>query len=475
MNLHALVVAVAALLLVPLLWSALVAATRGRDGAPLESAAEVRVLAIMLAPIAIGAACLLWAAAPRPYALPPLLPDAHLFEDSPAIVSHSANVARPAWAVDWLGLGAATLAAAYALGFVFAAARLILAQARIARIEAHARPASARWGEGVAVTEARVSAFVGMSGKVILSRSLIETLTPAQIALIIAHERSHLRRGDAYAFAAFAWIDALWWFNPFVRAQTRACRLAAELACDAAATAGAPDMRKAYAQALIVALKHAAGDALPCAPAVFSTWILGDHRMRIARIMSPASAPRKFAGWGVYVAACVLAAPIAVMQLAIAQPSVAAAVELQPASAPPPSAASAASVFSFVPVSGRISSPFGRRDDPITGKPALHVGVDFAAPEGTEIVAPAAGRVVRVVQQDWGYGKVITIDHGDGLVTRFAHLSAFEVSEGQHVDAGQAIGRVGSTGRSTTGPHLHFEVWRNRRPIDPAPLLPAPH
>ncbi|MES1158817.1 MAG: peptidoglycan DD-metalloendopeptidase family protein [Terricaulis silvestris] len=467
MSLHALIVPVAALLLVPLAWSGVVAGMRTltqRDRAPHEGGAELRVLAIMLAPVLVGALCLAWASAPQPYAPPPLLADAHFFEVTAPAPTIGADVVAPSF--DWFGASALALAITYAIGFAWRAARLSFAQARVARIAARARDASEVWGAGVAITDARVSAFVGPNRKVILPRVLVATLAPAQIALIIAHERGHLRRGDALAFTAFAWIDAACWFNPFVRLQTRRCRLAAELACDAAATAGAPDMRRAYAQTLIAALKHTAGDALPCAPAVFSTWIVGDHRMRIARIMEPAAPPRKRAAWGVYAAASLLAAPVFVLQLAIAQPSAVSAPQ------PAPSAVQPSTVFSVVPVSGRVTSPFGPRNDPDTGKPAQHTGIDFAAPEGTEIVAPAPGRVTRVAEWPAGMGKLIDIDHGNGLTTRYAHLSAFEVTEGQQVTSGQAIGRVGSTGRSSTGPHLHFEVRRNGELVDPAPLLP---
>ncbi|MES1199830.1 MAG: peptidoglycan DD-metalloendopeptidase family protein [Pseudomonadota bacterium] len=473
MSLHALTIAVAVFLLAPLAWSGAVASARAltRDnGAPLESGSELRVLSIMLAPVLVGGLCLAWAAAPKPYALPPLLPETHLFESAAAITSHAVRVAPLSPRFDWFGAGVAAFAVAYAFGFIWSAARLRLAQVHIARIAARASDASAAWGEGVALTESRVSAFLGPCGKVVLPRDLVETLTPAQIALIIAHERSHHRRGDAYTFAALAWVDVVCWFNPFVRAQTGRCRLAAELACDAAAIADAPQMRKAYAQALLAALKHAAGDALPCAPAASSTWIVGDHRMRIARIMQPARRPRKRALWAVYAAAGLLAAPVSMMQLAIAQPSAvhaSAATTAQPNIAP-------STVFSVVPVAGPITSPFGERRDPSIG-PTPHNGIDFGAPVGAPILAPGAGRVITVDERPYGYGKVIEIDHGGGLVTRYAHLSAFEATEGQQVTAGQEIGRVGETGHSVTGPHLHFEVLRDGRNVDPAPLLPATH
>jgi murein DD-endopeptidase MepM/ murein hydrolase activator NlpD len=298
---------------------------------------------------------------------------------------------------------------------------------------------------------------------------LIAALTPAQIALVVAHERAHVRRGDALFYAMLAWADALFWFNPFVRAQTRRCRLAAELACDAAVTAASPQMRRAYAQALIAALKHTAGDALQCAPAVFSTRIVGEHRMRIGEIMHGAASRRKRPAWAVCVAACLVATPLGALQIAVAQTDGA----RRPAEGAPASQVAAAltTTFSIAPLAADVVSKFGTRANPHGGEPQFHTGVDYSAPEGAAIVAPAAGRVTRVESYRGGHGKLLEIDHGGGLVTRYTHLSTFEVSEGQQVAAGQLIARVGNTGLST-GPHLHVVVLRDGREIDPESVLP---
>lgn len=121
-----------------------------------------------------------------------------------------------------------------------------------------------------------------------------------------------------------------------------------------------------------------------------------------------------------------------------------------------------------------ISSGFGYRADPFTGGAAFHAGLDFRGPIGTPIFAAAKGRVSFVgVKQ--GYGNCIEIDHGNGLMTRYAHMSRFVARPGQMVEAGASIGAIGSTGRST-GPHLHFEVRIHDRPVNPRPFLEAaPH
>jgi murein DD-endopeptidase MepM/ murein hydrolase activator NlpD len=124
------------------------------------------------------------------------------------------------------------------------------------------------------------------------------------------------------------------------------------------------------------------------------------------------------------------------------------------------------------PVSGgRVGSPFGFRIDPITGRSALHTGLDFPADIGTPILA-AAGGVVVVQELHPAYGNMVEVDHGNDLITRYAHTSRVLVKKGDIVKRGQKIAEVGSTGRST-GPHLHFEVWVTGVPQDPARFLAA--
>ena len=101
----------------------------------------------------------------------------------------------------------------------------------------------------------------------------------------------------------------------------------------------------------------------------------------------------------------------------------------------------------------------------------MHAGVDFRAPSGHPVRAAAAGRVT-MARRNGGYGNMVEIDHGRGMTTRYAHLSAILVKSGQRVRPGQIIGRVGSTGRST-GPHLHYETRVNDRAVDPERFLRA--
>ncbi len=118
---------------------------------------------------------------------------------------------------------------------------------------------------------------------------------------------------------------------------------------------------------------------------------------------------------------------------------------------------------------GFISSYFGERQDPFTGEEAIHKGVDFAGNLGDEVVAVAAG-VVTWAGVRAGYGKLIEISHGNGFITRYAHNEKTLVSVGDAVTRGEPIALMGSSGRST-GPHVHFEVLKNGRQVDPLTFI----
>ena len=114
---------------------------------------------------------------------------------------------------------------------------------------------------------------------------------------------------------------------------------------------------------------------------------------------------------------------------------------------------------------GWLSSAYGNRIDPISGQPAWHAGVDFAGSQGSDVLAVASGVVVFADRRD-GYGKLIEVNHGNGISTRYGHHEKLLVKVGEIVKKGDVIGEMGSSGRST-GPHVHFEVLRNGRTIDP--------
>ncbi len=122
-----------------------------------------------------------------------------------------------------------------------------------------------------------------------------------------------------------------------------------------------------------------------------------------------------------------------------------------------------------LPTSGRLTSPFGKRIHPVTGKSSFHTGIDLANSSGTSIVASRNGKVIFAGRKGT-YGNLIVIRHSNGMETAYAHLSAIQVSVGQNVTQGQQIGKMGTTGRST-GSHLHFEIRVNGTGVNPYSYL----
>ena len=125
---------------------------------------------------------------------------------------------------------------------------------------------------------------------------------------------------------------------------------------------------------------------------------------------------------------------------------------------------------SMWPVSGRmVLSPFGHRTDPFSGEGAFHKGVDISSPAGTPVMATADG-IVTHTEIESGYGRLVVVDHGNGIQTYYAHLSRFYAHAGQEVRRGEIVGFVGSSGR-VTAPHLHYEVRLGGGPVNPYPYL----
>jgi len=133
---------------------------------------------------------------------------------------------------------------------------------------------------------------------------------------------------------------------------------------------------------------------------------------------------------------------------------------------------SALSMPVSVPAPGaQITSRYGKRKDPFLGRLAFHSGIDFRTRTGTPVRASGSGTVVRAGRAG-GYGNMVEIDHGHGLTTRYAHLSKILVKKGERVVAGATIAKSGNSGRST-GPHLHYEIRRNGKAINPIGIIQA--
>ncbi|MEQ1885228.1 MAG: M23 family metallopeptidase [Bryobacteraceae bacterium] len=124
---------------------------------------------------------------------------------------------------------------------------------------------------------------------------------------------------------------------------------------------------------------------------------------------------------------------------------------------------------SLWPVTGRLLSRFGERQDPFSGEGSMHTGVDISAPMGTQVQAAADG-IVTHAEFMGGYGRLVVIEHGNGMRTYYAHLSRFDVVPGQEIRRGEILGLSGASGR-VTSPHLHFEVRIGASPVNPSPYL----
>ncbi|MEO0814232.1 MAG: M23/M56 family metallopeptidase, partial [Myxococcota bacterium] len=300
-----------------------------------------------------------------------------------------------------------TMLAVYLLGCAVMLTRLVLSRRRLLNLETQAVPFAHR--DEVRLTDHPITPFVGPHRSVVVPAILVARLTRRQLDLVIEHENIHIERRDPQWFLGLSVLDALFWFHPWVRHQTKRCRLAAELAVDARVREVDPRL---YASTLIDAVKHTAGAQLSQVPAAARG---SDMRIRIQRVLRPhAKAPRR---WRLAIAS-VLLFPIIAAQWSVVYAT----------TKGPPS-------FEITPVEGRITSKFGRVPGP-KKKKRNHTGIDISAPSGTPIVAPAAGRVVQAERSKVKYGNLLVLDHGNGFVTRYAHLKSFEVNVNDRVAVG---------------------------------------
>lgn len=431
--------------LVPVLWSLGVFVIQ-KLAAPLpkDDFSEKAYLAAMLAAPVLG---LVWslfpAAAPStPLPLPEWIHGDILAGDTPGVAS------ADGYAVPYLQTALILVAVIYFAGLIRHTFTLGRSFLKLFQLERSSRTSETR---DLLITPHRISAFATLSGKIIVSEALYNSLSDVELTLIRQHELCHIVRKDPLWFSLLAGVDCLFWFNPVIRHQTERCRMAAEIACDHAALKAAPEMRGVYARSLVSALKHTAGNALHCVPAAFSKPSKGDYRMRMTEIMRPSGPVSKSARTTLVAGLSLLIIPVGLIQVAIAETS----------------AIASSFQMTFWPIDGKLTSKYGERIHPVTKEPAFHRGVDWGAAKGTPVKVVAAGTVIRA-EFDEGYGNIIDVDHGNDVVTRYSQLDSLGVSTGETVSTGQIIGKVGASGRYATGPHLHFEILQSGAHRDPA-------
>ncbi len=297
---------------------------------------------------------------------------------------------------------------------------------------------------------------------ILLPMSLLDRVSVNDAILMGAHEMAHIKRGDTWLFAFITAVKAVFWFNPFVHRIAARANLAAEQAADALViTSGAS--RRQYAQCFVEGLRFAVGSPRADHALVpsFTPFDKRSRRERLDAILSRAggspmlSVPNKIG---------MTLSIVAAAGLAFAQAALAVAPK-PPGEALPQS-----------PVEGEVTFGFGKKSKALGAeRPQTHEGIDLRAPKGTTVRAAGDGKIVAATNRYKGqpaWGNVVVIDHGHGLITRYAHLDRYVVKKGDYVKAGKAIGAVGSTGKSS-GPHLHFEVIQDGIHIDPAPVIAA--
>jgi murein DD-endopeptidase MepM/ murein hydrolase activator NlpD len=296
------------------------------------------------------------------------------------------------------------------------------------------------------------------------------------LILMCAHELAHVRRGDTRLFTATSLARALFWFNPFVHALAARVELAAEEGADSLVLKAGAD-RRAYAVCFVEGLKFAASRSQPSfayAPS-FTPQGRDGRKRRLDSILSANGESKMALSTKLLLGAAATTALVAaIAQAAWAVDPEVAAEKRRKAAAQPESG------LSVDPVAGEVTLGYRKGyADLSTGEPRTHTGVDIKAAKGAAVVAAGDGVVVEATDRyrdNPNWGKVVVIDHGHGLVTRYAHLDSYDVRKGDRVKAGERIAAVGATGK-VTGPHLHFEALRDGKPVEPklatAPVAPA--
>ena len=297
---------------------------------------------------------------------------------------------------------------------------------------------------------------------VVMPYNLLDRISIEDAALMGAHEMAHIKRGDVALFALCSVAKAVFWFNPFMHRICARANLAAEQGADALVLARGVDRRQ-YAHCFVQGLRLAAGTRNGFAGEFIPSFTPFDKRSRRERLDAILSGQSEASFLSLGNKVALGAGAVAAAGLAFAQAAFAVS--------PPP----VKEALPVAPVEGEISAKFGTKGKFLGDDRPSHEGIDIRAALGTPVRAPGDGKVIDATdhyRSGDAWGKVVVIDHGHGLVTRFAHLDSYLVKKGDKVRAGDVIAAVGTTGKST-GPHLHFEVIQDGEMVDPAPLITA--
>ncbi len=323
------------------------------------------------------------------------------------------------------------------------------------------------WASRFGVTAPRIKSSASISSvcitgfarqTILVPQGIDACVTRRELALMCAHEIAHIKRGDTRLFTATQLARVLFWFNPIVGRIATEAELAAEESADALVINMGVD-RRSYASCFVEGLKFASARksrATIMAP-TFTPSDSQGRRRRLISILNP-SRTRNSENAKRLLAA---AAGLVIVLLAFGQAALA---------VDPQSAKERRRQFQQLPLAGEITLGYGEKSPFAKDGAKSHQGIDIKAPKGTTIYAPGDGIVVVATdryEEAPAMGRVLVIDHGNGLLTRYAHLDTCTVRKGERVIMGEAIATVGTSGL-TTGPHLHFETLRSGAPVDPS-------
>lgn len=294
----------------------------------------------------------------------------------------------------------------------------------------------------------------------ILTPESFSALSATQFNLMLRHELTHLKRHDPTVLMLAQCLKSIFWFNPFIKHFVLQLNWAIELSCDALVLQRRSNLRRIYALAMLTILRRSATQPFDKSVAAFSSTPQRSFTMRIKLIMNPNDngIKRSIKNLGL------IGASMGIISSSFA---------FQPTLSPSTDDGAIKSTIMLNPVAtARVSSNFGANNK----VHKFHKGIDLADKRGAPVVASASGTVVistDLLQGKKNYGKIIVVDHGNGLQSLYSHLDQRNVAEGERVKAGQQIGQVGATGK-TTGPHLHFELRKDNQPINPNDYIAFP-
>ncbi len=304
--------------------------------------------------------------------------------------------------------------------------------------------------------EARVEPFTAgtLRPRVFVPRSVLRR--PRLLEAALAHELAHVRRLDDLRLLLHSLVGVLYPLFPPVHFAVARMDAERERLCDQLVVSSGRLSRRRYAEALLSMLRT---DLAPAAAVPGLSNPRRSIKMRFQSLLRDRHPRPAWADRLVHLTLVLVLLPMAPAATAGASGEA------------DPSAAAAEPAAFLNPLPGEaVTSSFGERRNPFGGDVVHHDGIDVHASESSRVVAPADG-VVEMASRRWAdnehMGLVMLIDHGEGLKTYYAHLDAFLAEEGQRVMSGQEIAVPGTSGK-TTGPHLHFEIWRGEEKLDPA-------